>query len=129
MPDAPDTPTEGAVHTFERTITEADVRRFADLSGDRQPRHLDPDEEGRLMAHGLLTATLPTKIGGDIECLAREMHFEFLRPVYAGETVTCEWTTETVEERADRWDLTATVVCRIGDDPVLRGDVDGLVWK
>lgn len=125
-----DTPTEGAVRTFERTITEEDVRRFADLSHDRQPRHLEPDAEGRLMAHGLLTATLPTKIGGDLECLARRMEFEFVRPVYAGETITCEWTTDAVDEREDRWNLVASVTCRNQDgEQVLRAAVDGLVWK
>jgi hypothetical protein len=38
-----------------------------------------PDEHGRLMAHGLLTATLPTKIAGDMNFIARQMTFEFHR--------------------------------------------------
>ncbi len=42
-----------------------------------------------LMAHGLLTATLPTKLGGDLNYIARTMEFEFLRPVYAGEELRC----------------------------------------
>ena len=48
-----------------------------------------PLEQGRLMAHGLLTATLPTKIGGDMNLIAREMCFRFHRPVFSGDTIEC----------------------------------------
>jgi acyl dehydratase len=41
------------------------------------------------VAHGLLTATLPTKIGGDMNLIAREMFFRFYRPVFAGDTIEC----------------------------------------
>ena len=37
------------------------------------------------MAHGLFTATLPTKIGGDLNFIARELTFQFHRPVFAGD--------------------------------------------
>jgi len=123
-------PVEGNTHAFERAFTEAEVRQFAALSGDDQPRHTEPDGSDRLLVHGLLTATLPTKIGGDLEVLAREMRFEFRRPVYTGETVTCEWTHETVEEREDRYAITADVVCTdASGDTVMTADVEGFVRK
>ena len=78
-------PEEGDVHTYERTFTEEDVRRFGEVSGDRQAIHTEPDENGRLVVQGLLTATLPTKIGGDLSYLARTMEFDSLSPVYTGE--------------------------------------------
>ncbi|XVH31662.1 MaoC/PaaZ C-terminal domain-containing protein [Haloferacaceae archaeon DSL9] len=123
-------PIEGERRTFGRTFTPADVWRFAAVSEDRQPRHTDPDSEGRLMVHGLLTATLPTKIGGDLEVLASTMKFEFLRPVYTGEQITCACTNRIVEEREDRYDLVVDVVCEnaAGDD-VLTGTIEGLIWK
>jgi acyl dehydratase len=125
-----DRPTEGESHSFERTFTTTDIERFAALSEDRQPRHTDPDDEGRLLVHGLLTATLPTKIGGDLEVLARTMEFEFTSPVYTGEPITCTWTNERVEEREDRYDLTASVVCENDEGTVvLTARVEGLVWK
>lgn len=123
-------PTEGRTHTFERTFTTDDVRRFADLSRDTQSRHTDPNDEGQLLVHGLLTATLPTKIGGDLDVLARAMEFEFVRPVYTDETVTCTWTNESVAERDDRYDLTVDVVCENEDgEVVLTATIDGLVRK
>jgi acyl dehydratase len=76
--------------SWSRTFSEEDIRLFAKLSGDTGEHHLVPDAQGRLMAHGLLTATLPTKVGGDINLIAREMTFEFHRPVFAGDTILCE---------------------------------------
>ena len=40
--------------------------------------------------HGLLTATLPTKLGGDLDYIAADMHFDFLAPVYTGDLIRCE---------------------------------------
>lgn len=80
----------GDVVFWQRTFTEEDIRLFAKFSGDEGQHHLVPDEHGRLMAHGLLTATLPTKIGGDLNFIAREMTFQFHRPVFAGDTISCE---------------------------------------
>ena len=123
-------PVEGETHTFERTFATDDVERFAELSRDRQPIHTEPDEDGRLMVHGLLTATLPTKIGGDLEVLARRMDLEFRRPVYTGQRITCTWTFESVEEREDRYVIGVDVVCENDDgEPVLTGTVEGLIWK
>lgn len=123
-------PAEGDVHTFERTFTVEDVRQFAAISRDAQSRHTDPDDEGRLLVHGLLTATVPTKIGGELEVLAKTMEFEFVRPVYTGETITCTWTNESVTDREDRYELTVDVVCENDDDEtVLTATLEGLVWK
>jgi acyl dehydratase len=106
------------------------VRRFGEISGDEQSIHTNPDEEGRLVVQGLLTATIPTKIGGDLEYLAREMVFDFRRPVYTGETITCIWETESVVEGEDRYEVDGTAILENeGDETVLVGEFDGIVWK
>lgn len=123
-------PVEGATHVHERTFTREDVRRFGELSGDEQPIHTEPDAEGRLVVQGLLTATIPTKIGGDLEFLARRMEYDFRRPVYTGETIACEWTTESVVEREDRYEAAGTAVCRNEESVVvLSGSFEGIVRK
>jgi acyl dehydratase len=120
-------PKAGATFTFARTFTAEDVAAFADVSADRQPRHTEADPP---MVHGLLTATLPTKIGGDLEVLARSMNFEFPRPVHAGERIECTWTTEHVTERADRYEIEARAVCHNEDGKrVLVGEFEGVVLK
>lgn len=55
----------GDVIRFERTFTNKEVKQFTAISGDEGVHHIQPDDEGRLMVQGLLTATLPTKIGGE----------------------------------------------------------------
>lgn len=79
----------GDAMRWSRTFSEEDIRLFAQLSGDNGEHHFVPDAQGRLMAHGLLTATLPTKIGGDLNFIAKEMTFRFHRPVFAGDTIEC----------------------------------------
>jgi acyl dehydratase len=125
-----DVPAEGDVLSFERTFTTEEVRRFADLSGDRQQRHLEPDEEGRLLVHGLLTATLPTKLGGDLSVLAHSMEFVFHAPVYTGDRITCTVTVDSVDEREDRFDVAVSAVCTDdADETVLTGEFTGLIRK
>jgi acyl dehydratase len=119
---------EGETRTYERTFTEADVRQFAEVSGDTGRQHVERDDRGRLMAHGLLTATLPTKIGGELNYVARTMTFEFHRPVYAGDTVTCETEMTEVVEGDGRTRLTAEFVCHDGDgERVLSGRSEGVI--
>lgn len=77
--------------SWQRTFTEADIRAFTAVSGDAGEHHLQPDAQGRLMAHGLLTATIPTKIGGDMNFIARVMTFQFHR-CFSGDTITCDVT-------------------------------------
>ena len=102
----------GDIITWQRTFTEEDIYLFAKLSGDEGVHHMEYDEQGRLMAHGLLTATLPTKVGGDMNFIARELCFQFLRPVFAGDTITCA-VTITVMQAEERYTRqSSTFVCR-----------------
>jgi 3-hydroxybutyryl-CoA dehydratase len=98
--------------SWERTFTVDEVMRFGELSGDQGIHHVEPDEQGRLMVQGLLTATLPTKIGGDLNYIAREMTFEFLRPVFTGDTIRCETTITQLEYGEGPIKMYAACVCR-----------------
>ncbi|WP_254522301.1 FAS1-like dehydratase domain-containing protein [Natrinema caseinilyticum] len=123
-------PVEGQTRTFERTFSVDDVRQFAELSGDDQPRHTEPDEDGRVMVQGLLTATLPTKMGSDNEVLASTLEFNFHRPVYTGDSITCRSTYDTVVEREDSYRFESEIVCENSDgETVLTGSSQGLIPK
>ncbi|MFB6117796.1 dehydratase [Halosegnis sp.] len=91
----------GHVETAERTFTPEDVRTFTEVSGDRGDHHLETDEEGRLLVHGLLTATLATEIGGRFTVLARTMEYSFRQPVYTGERIRCVAEFTQVDQRED----------------------------
>ncbi len=118
----------GDTSAWERSFTEEDVRLFAHLSGDQGEHHVTADSQGRLMVHGLLTATLPTKLGGDLNYIAGSMNFEFLRPVYVGDTVRCETVITRIEQVAKRLQMEINFSCynQQGKE-VLRGSTSGIV--
>lgn len=119
----------GEILRFERMFTKKDVEMFTKVSRDEGDHHMSPDEQGRLIIQGLLTATLPTKIGGDNNVLARTMHFEFLRPVFTGDTIICEVTIEKLEKQANnRTSIIATFLCtNQNDKQVLSGNFAGVI--
>lgn len=120
----------GDMITFERTFTVEDVELFTKVSGDAGSHHVTPDEQGRLVIQGLLTATLPTKIGGDHNVLARTVNFEFLRPVYTGDTILCEVTIEKFELQENRKSILASFLCtNQKEKQVLRGSFAGIILK
>lgn len=102
----------GDVSTWERTFTIEDVRQFGQISGDLGIHHVEPDVQGRLLVQGLLTATLPTKLGGDLNLLASSLSFEFRRPVFTGDTIRCENTVIFLEKREGHMYLEASFICR-----------------
>jgi 3-hydroxybutyryl-CoA dehydratase len=118
----------GDRQSYSRAFTAADIRAFAEVSGDRGRQHREPDGDGRLWVHGLLTATLPTKIGGDLNYIARTMNFEFLRPVFSGETITCESVCTKAEPQPGRTYCEFAIRCfnEEGED-VLRATTSGVI--
>jgi 3-hydroxybutyryl-CoA dehydratase len=120
----------GTEMRWTRSFSEAEVHGFAELSGDRGRHHLQHDEKGRLMVHGLLTASLPTKLGGDLHYIARTMHFVFLRPVYAGEVLDCRGLVEEVEPEPKRFRVafSFTIINPAGK-PVLKGSSSGVIYR
>ena len=79
---------------LERTLTQEDFDRFALLSGDNNPIHVDPkfsarSRFGRPVAHGVLLCTI---VRGLIEQLLpqgrqRSQKVTFPAPTYAGEAM------------------------------------------
>ena len=77
---------------------------------------------------GLLTATIPTKIGGDMNFIAREMKFQFYRPVFAGDTITCACTVVEFEPVERYTNVRTEFVCRNQDGKeVMTGQAFGVV--
>lgn len=119
----------GDIIRFERTFNMEDVEMFTKVSLDEGNHHITPDEQGRLVVQGLLTATLPTKVGGDYNVLARTMNFEFLRPVFTGDTIICEVTIEQFEKQDNnRTAIMASFLCtNRNEKQVLRGNFAGVI--
>lgn len=120
----------GDTFTVTRTFTESDTVSFGRISRDFNPIHYDDRfvEAKRLprkICHGLLVASLITEIGGQIGWLASGMQFRFLRPVFFGDTITCELIIREIRERL-RARATAVFRNQHGK-PVLEAELSGLL--
>lgn len=87
-----------------RRFTREEIISFARISRDYNPVHCDREYAQikgfqEPIAHGLLTASLLTEIGGQIGWLATGMSFRFKRPVYAEENLTCDWVITEINEQ------------------------------
>lgn len=90
-----------------RTIRDADLAGFADLTGDDNPLHLDREfasrtPYGKPIAHGLLGLSLVAGLGSHSPLMhtaafVRIVDWRFLKPVYVGDTVHVE--TIVIEKR------------------------------
>jgi len=118
----------GSRSEWRRTFTVEDVRAFSEVSGDRGVHHVALDASGRLMVQGLLTATLPTKLGGDLDYLARDMRFEFLRPVFTGEEIVCASVCTRAERQPGRTYAEFAITCtNPAGKEVLRASTTGVI--
>lgn len=119
----------GQTFTFRRTFTDGDLSLFCGVTGDYNPYHIDDLFvegswfEGRSIP-GLLTGSMLTHIGGMIGFLATDMNFQFLLPVYVGDTITCEVTVCSKDEARRRINAEASFVNQ-RDDQVLKAAFSG----
>jgi len=113
--------------TIKRAFSRAQILAFAELSGDFGDHHVNPEK--RAMAQGLLVASLVTKLGGDMNYVARSMDMEFLLPVYEDEPVVGELTVTQLVKTQKRIKL--TMECKIineAGEVVVRGITAGQIW-
>ncbi|MBA4601886.1 hotdog domain-containing protein [Thermoactinomyces mirandus] len=119
----------GDVYTWERTFTEEEVLAFSEFTGDKGRHHIEKDENGRLMVQGLLTASLVTKIGGDLNYVARKFEMEFLCPVFTGDTIRCEAKVSEVTPSEKYLEVKIKSVFHNQDGKVvLKLDCDGVIF-
>ena len=102
----------------ERIVTDELIRKFAEVSGDYNPLHLDDEfaaatRFGRRIAHGMLSGAFVSAVLG-YELSVRKIVYlsqtlNFVAPVFIGDTVT---TTGTVTKiREDKPVVTLETVC------------------
>ena len=119
----------GRRESVQRKVTVGMVEKFADVSGDVNPLHLDDayaatTRFGERIAHGMLTASfisavLGTKLPG-IGAIFVSQSTRFLAPVPIGETV--EAIVEVISLDRERNRVTFSTSCRVGDKIVVAGD-------
>ena len=108
----------GDKYSTSREVTDDLIRKFAEVSGDYNPIHLDEEfakttRFGRRIAHGMLSgAFISAVLGGEfkerkIVYLSQTM--KFTAPVFLGDTVTATATIANIRE--DRRIVTLETVC------------------
>lgn len=116
----------GETFSIERTVTDELVRRFAELSGDYNPIHLDDEfakntRFGRRIAHGMLSGAFISAVLGfefrerKIVYLSQTMKFR--APVFIGDTVTVKATVTKIRE--DKQIVTLETLCIDQDQEIL----------
>jgi 3-hydroxybutyryl-CoA dehydratase len=126
----------GMSASYTRTITDKDIRQFAEVSGDTNPVHLDEEFAAstrfkKRIAHGMLSGSyISTVVGTKLPgpgCLYVSQTLNFRAPVYIGDEVTATVTVTELNER--RGYVTLSTVCSVGDTDVIRGEAMILVPK
>lgn len=97
-------PAPGTVLTLARTLTQADFDRFAAISGDDNPIHVDPEFSGRTrfgrtVSHGMLLYTVFWGLLRDHFPGRRQaaQWLMFPAPAYADEPLTFSATVEAAD--------------------------------
>lgn len=125
----------GDTAEITRTIAESDIDAFADVTGDRNPVHLDDEfakntRFGRRIAHGMLTASLISSVlanqlpGEGSVYLGQTL--QFVMPVFPGDEVTARVTVIEVRENRPIVKLETLCLNQRGET-VIRGEATVLV--
>lgn len=112
-----------------RRVTEADIAAFAQLSGDRNPVHLDEEfaagtRFGGVIAHGMFTAALVSAVLGEElpgpGAVYLSQNLSFRAPVRPGDLVVARCAIS--EIRLERRRVAIACVCLVGETVVLDGE-------
>ena len=119
----------GQSASYTKTVTDADIVKFAEVSGDNNPVHLDQAFAEQTMfkgriAHGMLSAgfistVIGTKLPGN-GTIYMSQTLRFKAPVRIGDTVTATCTVS--EVKADKRRAVLTTVCKVGGNTVIEGE-------
>ncbi len=119
----------GEKASLAKKITESDVLRFAEVTGDKNPVHIDEEYASQTrfkerIAHGMLTASLISAVIGNRlpgpGNIYVSQSLEFKAPVKLGDVIEAE--VEIIEKIPERNRLRLRTVCRNQDGVVV---IDG----
>lgn len=120
----------GMEASLERVVTEADIVAFAEVSGDKNPVHMDADYAAGTMfkqriSHGMLTASYISAVFGmelpGPGAIYISQTLNFRRPVMIGDSITA--TVSVLELWPAKQRVRFACTCRNADDKaVLEGE-------
>ncbi len=108
----------GDTASVSKTITEADIIAFAEISGDKNPLHLDAafaarSRFGQRIAHGALVSSLISNVIGNQlpgqGSIYLSSSLKFRAPTFINDTITATATVSSIRE--DKPIILLTCVC------------------
>lgn len=119
----------GDSQTFTKTISESDVYLFAGITGDFSPFHVDAEymkatDYGQRIVHGVLTFALSSTASTlihkpyDDQCPVVSYgydHVRFTNPVFMGDTITCTYTIDSVDEETGKTTAKVSITNQKGE--------------
>lgn len=117
--------------SYSQTITDADIKAFSGISGDKNPVHMDDDyaEKSHFkkrIAHGLMSASyfsalFGTKIPGE-GCVYVSQSLQFKRPVYLNDTVIATVIVKAIDLKKRR--VFFRTICKVKNKLVIDGEAE-----
>jgi 3-hydroxybutyryl-CoA dehydratase len=109
----------GDTAELSKTVSDADIAMFAEVTGDNQPLHLDDAHAAKTrfkkrIAHGMLSAgfisaALGTKLAPHATVVYLSQSMRFRLPVYPGDTITAKITVTAID--AEKRFVTCSTEC------------------
>lgn len=117
--------------SYSQTITDADIKSYAGLSGDNNPVHMSEEYANKSrfkkrIAHGLISASFfsalfGTRLPGP-GCVYVSQSLNFKRPVFMGDTVTATVTVMSID--IDKKRLYFDTYCKVNNKIVIDGKAE-----
>jgi acyl dehydratase len=116
----------GDKFSTERLVSDELIRKFADVSGDYNPIHLDEEAAsktrfGKRIAHGMLSGAFISAVLGyefsERSIVYLSQTLKFTAPVFIGDTVTATATVTNIRE--DKPIITLETICTNQNGDVL----------
>ena len=121
----------------ERLVTDELIRKFADVSGDYNPIHLDEEAAkktrfGKRIAHGMLSGAFISAVLGyefsERRIVYLSQTLKFTAPVFIGDTVTATATVTYIRE--DKPIVTLDTICtNQNGDTLVKGEAAVMVLE
>ncbi|MGF1730480.1 MaoC family dehydratase [Photobacterium kasasachensis] len=121
----------GMSASYSQTITDADIKSFAGMSGDRNPVHMDENYAkesrfGQRIAHGMISSSFFSALFGTElpgrGCVYVAQNLKFRKPVHIGDTVTA--TIEVTEINIRKRRVFFDTYCKVGKSKVITGNAE-----
>lgn len=118
----------GMQSSYIRKISESDVHRYAEITGDDNPLHIDKEFSEKSIfkkqvVHGMLVASFFSKIFGTQfpgnGCIYLAQEISFKKPVFLEDTVRAEVTLDVVD--LEKSQLVFTTRCYVDEFIVITG--------